>query len=209
MTTSSRALALLAALVGLSGCTSFELSRLGHDLARDIERSTDATVEPGYAVALGRGQIGTARFLARAASPAETAEARRLLGHVRYAAFGRYPLVGRLDGRTLPAPRALDRYRGDGWFPFVTVRDSASAVWVLLRERDDGALTDLVTVAVSENDVVLTKVSGDLGRLVLDAIAMGGDGGLFGGALDEARIVVRDGSEPGASEDGRPTDPER
>ena len=207
MTTSSllRAAVLAAALAPLAGCTSFELSRLGRDLARDVERSTDAEVEAGYAVAFGRGQIGTARFLSRAASPSETREARQLMGHLRYVAFGRYPVRGAFDGRQLAAPAALHRYRGDGWFPFVTVRDSASAVWVMVRENEaDGRLTDLLTVIVAEDDLVLTKVSGNLSQLVLDAVRMGGDGGIFGGALEQAGIVVRDESdadEPDAEAD--------
>lgn len=204
-----RAVALLLVLGPLSACTSFEMSRLGRDLARDIEHDTGAEVEAGYAVGFGRMSIGTTRFLARAASPGETREARHLLRHVRHVAVGRYPVRGAFDGRELAAPRALRRYQGDGWFPFVTVRDSASAVWVLLREDPrDGRLTDLLTVIVAEDDLVLTKVRGDLSQLVLDAVQMGGDGGMFGGSLQRAGIVVEDDPEaapPEASEvDGRP-----
>lgn len=197
------ALALLLVFGPLTGCTSFEMSRLGHDLARDIERNTEATVEAGYAVGFGRMSIGTSRFLARAASPAETREARQLMGHVRHLAVGHYPIRGPFDGRTLAAPRALERYRGDGWYPFVTVRDSSSAVWVLLREDPrDGRLTDLLTVLVGEGDLVLTKVRGDLSRLLLDAVQMGSDGGLFGGALGHAGLA----DDPGDEETEPPDD---
>lgn len=204
-----RGLALLAVVGPLSACTSFEMSRLGHDLARDIERHTDAEVEPGYAIGFGRMSIGTTRFLARAASPGETREARQLLGHVRHVAVGRYPVRGAFDGRSLAAPRALRRYAGDGWFPFVTVRDSASAVWVLVREDPrDSRLTDLLTVIVAEDDLVLTKVSGDLDQLVFDAVQMGGDGGLFGGAFERSGLVTEPDSTarpPDAQADEAPS----
>lgn len=198
MTTTSalRAGVLLVLLPALSGCVSFEMGGLKRSVARSIEAQSDAEIGDGFAVSFGRISIGSTRFLTRAVAPNSTAEARQLMHHVRSVKVGRYSLLGAFDGRQIAKPDALLRYERDGWLPFVTVRDSSSAAWVLVRERPrDGRLTDLLTVVVAEDDVVLTKVSGDLSSLVLDAVAMGGDGGFFGGALEEAGIVAESEAE--------------
>ena len=196
MTTSRALLVALAVAVPLSGCVSLELSKLRRDLERDVEAQTGVEVGEGFAVGFGRMSLGTARFTGRLVAPSSTRDARQLAGHVSSVKVGRYALHGSFDGRAVETPRALDRYHEDGWMPFVVARDSASAVWVYLRERRDGRLTDPLSVVLSDGDLVLTKVSGDLGGLVLDAAAMGGAGTLLDDALGRAGVAPRDSTAP-------------
>lgn len=196
MTTSRVLLAALVLAAPLSGCVSLEMNRLGRDLKRDVEAQTDVEVGDGFGIGFGRFSVGSTRFLGRLFAPSSTREARQLAGHVRGVKVGRYALRGPFDGRALATPRALGRYHEDGWTPFVVARDSASAAWVFLRERPDGRLTDLLTVVMGEEEMVLTKVSGDLNGLVLDAVAMGGAGDVIGSALDQAGVALRDSTAP-------------
>ncbi len=200
---SSRALGLVLALaVAGSGCVSTEMGRIKRDLAHDIEATGQATVGKGFAMSIGRGSIGTTRFMSRLFAPTSSEPYRRLSRNVRRVQFARYELAGSVDGRDVSRPASLDRYEADGWYPMVTVRDSSSAVWVLLKERpDDLRLTDLLTIVVAEDDLVVTKVSGDLSGLVLDAIAYGTNGDLFGGAFDQTGLFGEPGDAGAPSED--------
>ena len=207
MTSSVRpALVAGAALLVLGGCTSLEMTRLGRDLKRDVEEQADVEVGEGYAVGFGRFSLGTARFMGRLTAPGSTEPARRLAGHVRAVKVGRYAVHGRFDGRAVATPPALDRYRRDGWTPLVVARDSASAAWVFLRERPDGRLSDLLAVVLGDGDLVLTKVSGDLSGLVLDAVEIGGAGGAVGRAL--GRVGLADARDDATSGDPPPGDQE-
>lgn len=196
MTTSRALLAAVLLAVPLSSCVSLEMSRLRRDLGRDVERQTGVEVGDGFAVGFGRMTMGTARFTSRLVAPSSTRDARQLAGHVRSVKVGRYALRGPFDGRALETPRALRRYNGDGWLPFVVARDSTSAVWIYLRERPDGRLTDLLSVVLGDGDLVLTKVSGNLNDLVLDAVEIGGARDIVSEALGRAGVVPADSTAP-------------
>lgn len=174
---------LILLAVAASGCVSTEMGRIQRDIARDLESEGQAEVGRGFSMAFGRGSIGTTRFLGRLVAPASTEPYRRLSRHVRRVRVARYPITGTVDASRIDRPRALDRYAANGWYPMVTVRDSTSRVWVMVRETEDEQLTDLLSIVVSGQDLVLTSVSGDLSGLVRDAGAMA-QGDLFGGALD-------------------------
>lgn len=184
MTSSVLRAAVLLALVGpLGGCVSAEMNRLKRDVAADVRARTGAEAGGGFSMAFGRMSIGSARFLTRLVAPTASEEGRRYTRHVRSVKVARSGLSGPVDGRLLVRPAALERYERDGWLPLVTVRDSAAATWVLVRERErDGRLTDLLAVVVGGKDLVLTKVSGNLSQLLLDAME-DETGDVFGGAL--------------------------
>ncbi|WP_143537660.1 DUF4252 domain-containing protein [Rubrivirga marina] len=187
---SSRVLALgLAAVLVLPGCVSLEMGRMKREIERDVEAAGTAEVGRGFAVALGRGTIGSSRFLTRLFAPSATEPYRALSRHVRQVKVARYDVTGSFDGRDVGRPSALDRYEADGWVSLVTVRDPEQAVWVLYREDARRlALTDLLAIALTDEDLVLTRLRGDLSSLVLDAAAMGAEGDLFGGAFDETGV---------------------
>lgn len=207
---SSRALALgLAALLVLPGCVSLEMGRMKREIQRDVEAGGTAEVGRGFAVAFGRGTIGSSRFLSRLVAPSATEPYRALSRHVRQVKVARYDVAGTFDGRDVGRPSALDRYEADGWIPLATVRDEDQAAWVLYREDARTLeLTDLLAIALSEEDLVLTRLRGDLSALVLDAAAMGAQHDVFGGAFDATGVFGPvDAEEPdleGASVDAAP-----
>ena len=191
---SSRIL-LLAAALSLTGCYSFEMSRVSRRVGQDIEAQTGADVGGGISMGLGPVSLATAQIGAWTFAPNSTREARQIGRHVSSVKFSRRPIRGGFDGRVVDRPAYLDRYTRSGWYPFVTVRDTASAVFVMLRERGrDEQITDLLAVVVAEDDLVLTKVSGHLSDMIREAIRLGAEGDLFGGALEEAGLVEPDAS---------------
>ena len=196
MTTSSalrarllRAAVLAAVLVPLSGCVSFEMGRIKRDLARDIEAQSEAEVGGGFAMGFGRISLGLARFSTWVAAPSSTRAARHLTRHVHSVKVGVWPVRGAFDAERLAAPPSMERR---GWTPFVVVRDSAAATWVYLRERRDGRLTGMLTAVVADDALVLTKMTGDLSGLVLDAVELGRTEGVLGDALRQAGLVQDD-----------------
>lgn len=184
-------LVLVLALAG-SGCVSTEMGRIKRDLQTDIERSGTAAVGKGYAMSFGRGMIGTGRFFGRLFAPTSTEPARRLSGHVRRIQVAQYPVEGAFDPLQIQPPSALNRYLDDGWYALATVRDEDAAVWVLYNERgEDLAITDLLAVVAGDEGLVVTRISGDLTALVQDAVALGMENDLFGGALGDTGLLPR------------------
>ena len=188
-----RAVLLAALLAPLTGCVSFEMGRIKRDLARDIEAQSEAEVGGGFAVGFGRISLGLARFTTWVAAPNSTRTARHLARHVHSVKVGRWSVRGAVDGQALAAPPSFERR---GWTPFVTARDSASAVWVYVRERRDGRLTGLLTAVVADSDLVLTKVTGNLSGLVLDAVELGRADGVLGDALRQAGMIEDERAPP-------------
>ena len=168
-------LGLLAALAASgSGCVSYEMARLGDSVAEDVARQPGVEIGRGSASAIGRGTIGTGRFLGRLFAPTATRPYRRLSGHIHSVKVARYPIVGAFDARTLGSPAWLAEFEADGWLPLVTVRDEEAFVVVRYRERAD-VVSEVLVVTVAQDDLVLTKLSGNLNALVLEAVEMGSE----------------------------------
>ena len=199
---SSRIAVLLLAL-SLSGCVSIEMGRLAREVEQEVERDGSAEIGRGFAVAFGGGTIGTSRFLGRLVAPESTEPYRRLSASVRQGKGARYPLVGTIDGMRMARPSRLDAYEADGWLPMVSARDSASATWVLYREDAEGLrLTDLLAVVVSDEELVLTRITGDLTTLALDAFRESMGDSILRDALDDSGVLPTE-VEP---DDGPPVD---
>lgn len=195
-----RATLLLCAALALSGCYSFEMARVGKRVGQDIERQTGADVGGGLSMGLGPVSLATAQAGAWVFAPNSTREARQVGRHVASVEFSRRPLRG-FDGHLIERPAYLERYTRSGWYPFVTVRDSGSAVFVFLRERGrQPVVTNLLAVVVAEDELVLTKVSGNLSEMIREAIAMGTGSDMFGGAFEHAGLVERE-DEPEEPDD--------
>ena len=165
----TKSLLIAALALGASGCVSLEMNRIQRDIADDIESTGQAEVGKGFSMAFGRGTIGTSRFLGRMFAPTATEPYRRLSRHVRQVKVASFPITGTLDASLIERPAALARFAADGWYPLVTVRDSTERVWILLRETEDEVLTDLLAVVVADDGLVLTRMSGNLSDVVLDA----------------------------------------
>lgn len=157
---------LLVALVA-SGCTSFELTRVRNDLARQLP---DAEIGEGYAMSFGRFSLGFARWITHFADGEDSEIAQVALREVRRVQFGRYDVEGALDASRVTMPARLRHYvESDSWQHLATFREGNEAGWVLYRERDD-AVTDLFAVVLSEEELVLARVSGDLSALVTEVL---------------------------------------
>jgi len=215
-TMSSRVLALgLVAVLVLPGCVSFEMGRIKREIEREVEASGSAEVGRGFAMSFGRGTIGTTRFLGRLFAPTATEPFRALAGHVRQVKVARYGVSGSFDASFVGRPEALSRYEADGWVPLMTVREPAESVWVFTRDSRDGqAVTDLLAVVLEQENLVLTRVRGDLTAAVLDMVERGIEGdwldapGLGGwdGGLSETTDPPGSGHAPDSSgSDGGPT----
>ena len=161
-----RSLLLLLAVVA-SGCTSFELTRVRNDLARQLP---EAEIGDGYAMSFGRFSLGFTRWIANFADDEDGELAQIALREVRRVQFGRYDVGGAVDARRLTMPAHLRRYvERDGWQHLATFRDGTEAGWVLYRERGD-AVTDLFAVVLTEDDLVLARLSGNLSAVVTEVL---------------------------------------
>ena len=158
-------LALLLAVAFLwSGCTSFELARLRNDVADQLP---SATIGDGYSVSFGSISLGMARWITSLSVRDEDgAMVQAALHEVRRIQFGRYEVAKSLDARRLTMPRRFEHYlaRGD-WSHLATLREADHAIWVLYRERDE-RVTDVFAVALTEDELILVKLTGDLEALV-------------------------------------------
>ncbi len=194
-------LLLAVCALALSGCYSFEMSRVGKRVGQDIERQTGADVGGGFSMGVGPVSLATAQFGAWAFAPGSTKEARQIGRHVSSVKFSTRPIRGAFDGRLITEPTYLDRYKRSGWHPFVTVRDSSAAVWIMLRERGPNAeITNMLAVVAAEDALVLTKVSGNLSTMIREAISLGTQDGLLGDALSQAGLIDEEEDEaPGDS----------
>lgn len=207
LTTGARGLVVAALALSLSGCYSFEMSRIGRGVAHDIEATTDADVGGPLSMSVGPVSLATAQLGAWVFAPNSTREARQIGRHVSSVKFSRRPMRGAFDGRLVGRPEYLERYTRNGWHPFVTVRDSSAAVWVMIRERGrpgEEQITNLLAVIAAEDDLMLTKVSGDLSSMIREAIALGHQDGTLSDALEDAGLIDDDEAPEASGDDDAP-----
>ena len=206
----ARAAAACALALALSGCYSFEMTRIGRSVAHDIEATTGADVGGPMSVSVGPVSLATAQLGAWVFAPQSSREARLIGRHVASVKFSRRPIRGAFDGRLVGEPASLQRYKRNGWYPFVTVRDSSAAVWVMLRERGRPGreeITNVLAVVAAEDDLILTKVSGNLSGLIREAIAIGRADGALGDALEQAGLIEPDDDAEDDAGDGDANEP--
>lgn len=148
--------ALLA--VALSGCTSFELSRVRNE----IDRTPGVEVGEGYAVAFGRATVGTLRTALRLSGDEDAAAFRAALGTVRKVDVARYRLDAVPDLSLVETPRTIRRYERKGWTRALTARDDEAAVWLLSRDDGDGELRKLLLVTLLPRELIVARLDGRL-----------------------------------------------
>lgn len=205
----TRLLLTAALTLAASGCvsTSAEMNRIQRDVDRSVREDGRASVGDGTSISLGRVSMATTRLLGGLFAPGTTRPYRRLSHHVRRVQFGQFPVTGAVDGRTLRRPAILDRYERGGWLTLAAVRDSSGAVWVLYRERErDQTVTDILTVALSAEDLAVARLSGNLSALVLDAVALA-QTDVLGATLAQTGLLGA--SKAVATDDGADADPPR
>lgn len=169
MNSRSVGLLALAALLFASGCTSFEMTRLRNHIDRDVP---EADIGKGFALSFGRLTMGTARTVLAISDDGDesTAMARALLRNVRKVQIGRYDVHGRVAFDNVPTPSVFEAYERGGWIPVATVRQPDEAVWVMAKEKHDD-LRDLLVVVLTEDELTVAKLSGNLSQAVTAAMA--------------------------------------
>lgn len=154
-------------LLLLPGCTSFELTRVRNDLARQVP---EAEIGEGYAMAFGSISMGLARLFAGFADDEDGEIAQVALREVRKVSFGRYDINGTLDGTRLTMPSRLRDYVDEReWMHLLSFRDVHEAGWVLYR-ADGDEITDLFVVVFESEELTLARISGNLSALVLNVL---------------------------------------
>ena len=156
-------LIVLLFVLPLTGCF---YSREIAQTRRDIERQVPgAAFEREMVVNLGPVSLRTLRWLAGRSSDDDARQARLYLNDLRRVKVGIYRtehLSPTLDALDLPHFRRFER---KGWELALSVREDDEAVWVYYRERH-GTVRDLYVVALDDEELVLARVKGHLGRLV-------------------------------------------
>ena len=162
----------LAALL-IAGCASLEVDRLRYEIARE---HPEVKIGEGLSMSFGRVSLGFARWIVGASEDDEGVLAGLVLGEVRRVRVGVFPLEGTLDTDRVTMPRRLRRLvERNGWVPLVTFREEGEAGWVIYREQGD-TITDLFTVVMGEDQLVMARVSGDVGAIVQHVLQDGEHG---------------------------------
>ncbi len=165
----SMTVALLGGLVALpvvAGCASSELISVRNDMSKQLP---DAQIRGGRSFAVGAVGLGLARTLGSLVMERDE-PVRVILRGVRRVHVGQYRVDGHFDAANLRMPTVLQR-RVDhhGWDHLATVRQDGEAVWVLYRSRGP-EITDLFVTVLSEDQLVMTRVSGRLSSTLIDLL---------------------------------------
>ncbi len=159
-------LLLAALMLPLSGC--FYSREIAHT-RRDIERQTGAELDREIVLNLGPASLRTAGWIAGLVPEEDAQMARAYLRDVRRVKVGVYRveyMPSSLEALELPGAAKLER---QGWEVLAKIREDDEVVHVYYRERRD-AIRDLYVMVLSDDELVITRVKGDLSNLVARAI---------------------------------------
>lgn len=160
-------LALLLFVLPMTGCFySREIAQTRRDIERDLP---GADFEREVVVNLGPLSLRTLRWFTGFSDDEDAQHARLLLDDLRRVKVGVYraeraPTT--LKAVDLPYLRRLER---DGWERAITARDDDEVVWVYYRERR-GTVRDLYVVALDDEELVIARMRGHLGRFLARAM---------------------------------------
>lgn len=164
-----RWLPLLLPLVLLtsSGCI---YSREIAQTRRDFERQyPDLELKREVVLSFGPGTMGFARWVTGLVRDADAQFASRILEDVRRVKVGVYRVQGdrerNLDEYDLPALRRLR-----GWETAARIREPDEVVWILYREHR-GRVEQMFVAVLDEENLVLTRLDGDLQGILEIALA--------------------------------------
>lgn len=162
-----RFLPLLLVCILLSGCTSFELSRVRNDIDRQIP---EAKIGDGYAFSFGKISLGLARLFTGIADDDDVQLATTALKDVSRVQFAHYDVHGEVNASSLSMPRHMRRIlEDDNWAHLATIREDNEAFWVLYNE-DNETIKDLFVAALDAENLTLVKISGNLTAVVLSVL---------------------------------------
>ncbi|NBC17624.1 MAG: DUF4252 domain-containing protein [Bacteroidetes bacterium] len=160
-------LALLLFVLPMTGCFySREIAQTRRDIERDLP---GADFEREVVVNLGPLSLRTLRWFTGLSEDDDARHARLLLRDLRRVKVGVYRnerALASLEAVDLPQLRRLER---DGWEPAVVLRERDEVVHVYYREHR-GTVRDLYVVALAEDELVLARLRGHLGRVLARAL---------------------------------------
>lgn len=133
----------------------------------ELQRDAGFTTTSGFEANFGPVSMWIARgFIGQYASNSGDLSL-PALRHVSRVKMGVYKLQQPSDTRMVSMPASLRRYVGrNGWEHLGTFREDDQAVWVLYRARNE-EIRDLFVVVVSEEDLVMTRLTGNLTEAVM------------------------------------------
>ena len=144
-----------------SGCIyTNEIARTKHD----IERESNADFKTGVVVSMGPELFQTVGWLANYVDDDDAQKASRLAYGIRRIKAGIYPVEDEANFEDLDIPE-LSRFKHKGWKPALKVIESDGIGWLLYRERH-GRVHDLFVVALTDEELVLARIRGNLDELL-------------------------------------------
>lgn len=147
-----------------------------------IERETDLDLGPGVRISMGPGLFQTAGFLTRYIEDQEAQQISRMVYGIRRVKAAVYPVRDAQNIEDLNLID-LDRFERRGWKPALKVVDRDEIGWLLYRERR-GRVHDLFVISVTDDELVLGRLRGNLDELL--------DFALIESERDEFRSFARD-----------------
>ncbi len=144
-----------------SGCAyTSEISKT----RKVIEEETDSDFDTGVVVSMGPGLFQTAGWIANYVDDEDAQLASRLAYGIRRIKAGIYPVESIPDLEEFDIPE-MDRFKRKGWKPALKVEDFNEVSWLLYRERH-GRVSDLFVVVLTEDELVLARLQGNLDELL-------------------------------------------
>ncbi len=113
---------------------------------------------------MGPGLFHTAGFLAKLVDDEDAQTASRLAYGIRRIKAGVYPLSYSSNFEDLDIPE-LKRFKKKGWKVALKVEDYNEVGWILYRERRQ-RVRDLFVVVLTEDELVLARIQGNLTELL-------------------------------------------
>lgn len=163
-------LALLLVVLPMTGCFySREIAQTRRDIEQDLP---GADFEREVVVNLGPFSLRTLRWFAGFGEDEDAQHVRLLLNDLKRVKVGVYRAAHAptsLETVDLPYLRRLER---DGWERAIAARDDDAVVWIYYRERR-GAVRDLYVVALDDEELVIARMRGHLGRFLARAMQGG------------------------------------
>lgn len=135
---------------------------------QDIENYSNVDAETGIVVSLGPGLFHTAGFLAKFVDDEDAQMASRMAYGIRRIKAGVYPLDYSSNLSSLDVPE-MRRFRKKGWKTALKVEAEDEVGWIMYRERRQ-RVRDLFVVVLTEEELVLARIQGNLTELLDTAL---------------------------------------
>ena len=129
-----------------------------------IEDETDADFDTGVVFSMGPGLFKTAGWITQYVDDADAQQASRIAYGIRRVKAGIYPVDVPPDFDTFNIAD-MNRFMRKGWKPALKVEDDDEVSWLMYRERK-GRVHDLFVVVLTEDELVLARLQGNLDELL-------------------------------------------